>query len=237
MVVDKSDQRVQRMFGEIAPRYDLLNHLLSANIDRYWRWRTVRIAPPRGASPILDVCTGTGDLAFEALGSSAGSAADVVGIDFAGQMLARARLKAAKAGLSGRAHFVRGDAMQLPLPDRSSDAVTIAFGIRNVLEPAVACREFFRVLRPGGHLAVLEFGMPRIPGIRAAYRWYFKYLLPRVGGLVSRHGEAYSYLPASVQQFATPEEFAAMLGSVGFDQVRSVRLTLGIVYLHVAVRP
>lgn len=229
--------RIAGMFDAIARRYDTLNHLLSLGLDRRWRRRAIRELGLTGSERVFDVCTGTGDLAFEALGSSAGSAADVVGIDFAGQMLARARLKAAKAGLSGRAHFVRGDAMQLPLPDRSSDAVTIAFGIRNVLEPAVACREFFRVLRPGGHLAVLEFGMPRIPGIRAAYRWYFKYLLPRVGGLVSRHGEAYSYLPASVQQFATPEEFAAMLGSVGFDQVRSVRLTLGIVYLHVAVRP
>jgi len=224
------------MFDAIARRYDTLNHLLSLGLDRRWRRRAVREIGLTGSERVVDVCTGTGDLAFEALRAPSG-AASVVGIDFAGQMLALARVKAQQAGLSSRAWFVRGDAMRLPCPDRSADAVTIAFGIRNVLEPEVACGEFFRVLRPGGRLAVLEFGMPRIPGIRTAYRWYFRYLLPRVGGLVSRHGEAYSYLPASVQQFATPEEFAGMLGRVGFERVQSVRLTLGIVYLHVAVRP
>jgi len=229
--------RIAGMFDAIARRYDTLNHLLSLGLDRRWRRRAIRELALSGREHVLDVCTGTGDLAFEALTSSSGAAADVVGIDFAGEMLAIARQKAARAGLSGRARFARGDAMHLPCPDRSADAVTIAFGIRNVLEPDVACSEFHRVLRPGGRLAVLEFGMPRIPGIRTAYRWYFRYLLPRIGGLVSRHGEAYSYLPASVQQFATPEEFAALLERVGFKRVRSVRLTLGIVYLHVAVRP
>jgi len=110
----------------------------------------------------------------------------------------------------------------------------VAFGIRNVLEPVEAIREFARVLKPGGRLAVLEFGFPRIPGIQAAYRWYFKTLLPRVGRLISKHGEAYSYLPASVEQFPSPEAFAALLTENGFSSVRTVSLTFGIVYLYVA---
>jgi demethylmenaquinone methyltransferase/2-methoxy-6-polyprenyl-1,4-benzoquinol methylase len=229
--------RIAGMFDAIARRYDTLNHVLSLGLDRRWRRRAIRELHLSGRERVFDVCTGTGDLAFEAVGATAGSAREILGIDFAGEMLRFAQAKAARAGLAGRVRFVRGDAMRLPCPDESGDAVTVAFGIRNVLDPETACREFFRVLRPGGQLAVLEFGMPRIPGIRTAYRWYFRYLLPRVGGMVSRHGEAYSYLPASVQQFASPEEFAAMLERVGFGPVRSVRLTLGIVYLHVARRP
>ncbi len=225
------------MFDAIARRYDTLNHTLSLGLDRRWRRRAIRELRLSGRERVFDVCTGTGDLAVEALTAETGHARDVVGLDFAGEMLRFARAKVAALGLSDRIRFVRADAMRLPCPDSSCDAVTVAFGIRNVLDPEAACREFVRVLRPGGQLAVLEFGMPRIPGIRTAYRWYFRYVLPRVGGMVSRHGEAYSYLPASVQQFATPEEFAGMLRRVGLAEVRSVRLTLGIVYLHVASRP
>lgn len=229
--------RIAGMFDAIARRYDTLNHLLSLGLDRRWRARAIRELTLTGRERVLDVCTGTGDLAVEALTSPAGSAREVVGIDFAGEMLRHASAKAARTGLADRLHFVRGDASRLPCPDAVCEAVTVGFGIRNVLEPEAACREFFRVLRPGGRLAILEFGMPRIPGIRAAYRWYFRYVLPRVGGLVSRHGEAYSYLPASVERFATPEQFATMLRQVGFTSVGSVRLTAGIVYLHVATRP
>jgi len=224
------------MFDAIARRYDTLNHLLSLGLDRRWRARAIRELALTGRERVLDVCTGTGDLAVEALTSATGTAREVVGIDFAGEMLRHASAKAGRMGLAARLRFVRGDATRLPCPDAVCEAVTVGFGIRNVLEPEAACREFFRVLRPGGRLAVLEFGMPRLPGIRAAYRWYFRSLLPRVGGLVSRHGEAYAYLPASVEQFVTPEEFAAMLRRAGFAAVQSVRLTAGIVYLHVATR-
>jgi demethylmenaquinone methyltransferase/2-methoxy-6-polyprenyl-1,4-benzoquinol methylase len=160
----------------------------------------------------------------------------VVGVDFAGEMLRLGLDKVRRGGLADRVHLVRGDATQVPLPDGRFDAAMVAFGIRNVQDPEAATREFARVLRPGGRLAILEFGFPRIPGIRAAYRAYFKYLLPLVGRVMSKHDEAYAYLPASVEQFPTPEAFAAMLRRHGFATVRTVPLTLGIVYLYIAER-
>ncbi len=129
---------------------------------------------------------------------------------------------------------MRGDATRLPLGDGSADAVTIGFGIRNVVDPDAACREFARVLRPGGRLAILEFGFPRVPGIGALYRAYFKHVLPRVGRAVSKHGDAYSYLPASVEKFPTPEAFADVVRQAGFTRVEYQSLTLGIVYLYLA---
>lgn len=224
------------MFDSIARRYDTLNHLLSAGLDRRWRARAVRELSLTGTETVLDMCTGTADLAIEAVTTSAGQARDVIGVDFAGEMLRRGLAKVRKAGLTDRVHLVRGDATQIPLPDRQFDAAMVAFGIRNVIDSSSATREFARVLKPGGRLAVLEFGFPRIPGIKAAYRWYFKSLLPRVGRLISKHGEAYSYLPASVEQFPSPEVFAALLTRHGFASVRTVSLTFGIVYLYVATK-
>lgn len=232
----KAPARIAGMFDAIAWRYDTLNLVLSLGLDRRWRRRAVRELALGRDERVADICTGTGDLALEALRGPNGQAAEVVGIDFAGEMLKLARQKTARAGLDGRAHYVRGDATRLPLPDGSVDAAMVAFGIRNVIEPELAAGEMLRILRPGGRLAVLEFGMPRIPGIRAAYRAYFRYVLPGVGRLMSRHTEAYSYLPASVEQFPTPQAFAKMLERVGFVTVRSVSLTLGIVYLYVATR-
>jgi demethylmenaquinone methyltransferase/2-methoxy-6-polyprenyl-1,4-benzoquinol methylase len=133
--------------------------------------------------------------------------------------------------------LVRGDAAKIPLEAGSCDAATIAFGIRNVAEPERALAELVRVLRPGGRLAILEFGQPRIPGIRTLYGWYFRYLLPLVGRFVSRHHSAYSYLPASVGAFPPPAEFGRILSATGFSHVRAVPLTFGIVYLFVAERP
>lgn len=232
----KAPARIAGMFDSIAHRYDRLNHLLSVGLDKRWRARAVRELALTGTEDVLDMCTGTADLAVEAVTSSAGRARDVVGVDFAGEMLRLGLVKIHKAGLTDRIHLVRGDATQVPLPDARFDAAMVAFGIRNVLEPAHAIREFSRVLKPGGRLAVLEFGFPRIPGIKAAYRWYFKSLLPRVGRLISKHGEAYSYLPASVEQFPSPEAFASLLTQNGFATVRTVSLTLGIVYLYVATK-
>jgi demethylmenaquinone methyltransferase/2-methoxy-6-polyprenyl-1,4-benzoquinol methylase len=224
------------MFDAIAPRYDLLNHLLSAGIDRRWRATAIRSLGLTGRETLLDVCTGTADVAIQARrgGSSGARAARVIGVDFAGVMLAHGRRKVRDADEEQRITLVRGDAGALPLRDGSVHAVTVAFGIRNVERPERACVEMARVLQSGGRLAILEFGVPRIPGIRTLYLWYFKHLLPRVGRLVSGHSGAYAYLPASVGAFPPPAAFMAILEQAGFTAVRADSLTFGIVYLYTA---
>jgi demethylmenaquinone methyltransferase/2-methoxy-6-polyprenyl-1,4-benzoquinol methylase len=222
------------MFDAIAPRYDLLNRVLSAGIDRRWRRRAIASLALTGREVLLDVCTGTADVALE--GRSSNRAARVVGVDFAGAMLALGLKKVRAAGEEGRIALLRGDATRLPVRDASVDAATVAFGIRNVQRPELACAELARALRPGGRLAILEFGVPRIPGISMLYLWYFKYLLPLVGRSVSGHAGAYSYLPESVRAFPPPAEFMTILRQSGFVDVRAVPLTLGIVYLYGARR-
>lgn len=231
--IDKTPARIAGMFDAIAPRYDLLNHVLSAGLDMRWRARAVQELELPRAARIIDLCTGTGDLAVAAV--RAYPDASVVGVDFAGEMLRLAGRKMASLGLSS-IRLVRGDGTRIPLADSSCDAATIGFGIRNVVDPRAALVELARVLRPGGRLAILEFGQPRVPGIRTLYAWYFRYLLPLVGKVVSKHQSAYSYLPASVGTFPPPQEFAAVIAATGFSQVRAVPLTFGIVYLYVAVR-
>ena len=231
---DKTPARIAGMFDAIAPRYDLLNHLLSAGLDRRWRVQAIAALGLGARARVLDLCTGTGDLALAAVAGGAGRTA--VGVDFAAQMLTRAQAKTAARGRSQQIRLVRGDAARIPLADASCDAATIGFGIRNVADPAAALREIARVLRPGGRLAILEFGQPRIPGIRTLYSWYFRYLLPLVGRIVSRHQSAYSYLPASVGTFPPPAEFAQTVAASGFSTVRALPLTFGIVYLYTAQR-
>jgi demethylmenaquinone methyltransferase/2-methoxy-6-polyprenyl-1,4-benzoquinol methylase len=242
--------RIAGMFDAIAWRYDRLNHLLSLGLDRRWRRRGVRALELTGTERILDVCTGTGDLAIEAIKRPRESfwakttpevvisgAREVLGIDFAGEMLRHALDKVRRGGYADRIRLARGDATCLPVPDAAFDAAMVAFGIRNVADPAAALREMHRVLRPGGRLMILEFGFPRIPGIRAAYKAYFRHVLPRVGRAVSRHGEAYSYLPASVADFGSDAAVKGLIGHAGFTAVRSVPLTFGIVYLYCAGKP
>jgi demethylmenaquinone methyltransferase/2-methoxy-6-polyprenyl-1,4-benzoquinol methylase len=220
------------MFDAIAPRYDLLNHVLSAGMDRRWRDRAIEaLALPPGTR-IIDLCTGTGDLAIAATRLVA--PVSVIGVDFSSEMLRLGLGKLRNLGLGGAVRLIRGDATRIPLADASCDAATIGFGIRNVAEPERALAELARVLRRGGRLAILEFGQPRIPGIRMLYSWYFRYLLPLVGRAVSKHTSAYSYLPASVGQFPPPAEFSRMIAATGFSHVRAVPLTFGIVYLYVA---
>jgi demethylmenaquinone methyltransferase/2-methoxy-6-polyprenyl-1,4-benzoquinol methylase len=231
---DKHPDRIAAMFDAIATRYDFLNHLLSGGMDWYWRWRTVRALRLQPGEVVLDLCTGTCDLAVQAV---RGGAARVLGIDFAGEMLRLGRRKLARRRLDDRVALVRADAMRIPLADGSVAAVTIAFGIRNVHAPEAACREMLRVLAPQGRVAVLEFAMPVTPLLRHAYVWYFRHVLPRIGRLVSKHRDAYDYLPASVGAFSEPREFAGMLAAVGFTGVRVVRLTFGVVYLYLGRRP
>jgi len=219
------------MFDAIAPRYDLLNHLLSAGIDKRWRSKAIESLRLTGAETLIDVCTGTADVALAATG-----ARRVLGVDFAGAMLAIGLDKVRKRGQERRIALARGDAMRLPAADASADAVTVAFGIRNVQKADVGCAEMARVLRPGGRLAILEFGMPRLPGVSALYRWYFSRVLPFIGRRISGHTAAYSYLPASVGTFPPPAEFVTLLRQCGFSEIRAVPLTFGIVYLYTAVK-
>ena len=239
---DKAPDRIASMFDAIAPRYDLLNHVLSAGIDRRWRARAIRALQLTGRETLLDICTGTADVALQARrdgpsgGPGGAGAARVLGVDFAGAMLSLGQKKVRAAGDSEHIMLVRGDAMRLPVRDGSVDAVSVAFGIRNVQHLDVACAEMARALRAGGRLAVLEFGVPRAPGVSALYTWYFTRLLPLVGRVVSGHNAAYSYLPESVGAFPPPDEFMAALREVGFTDVRAVRLTFGIACLYTAAR-
>jgi demethylmenaquinone methyltransferase/2-methoxy-6-polyprenyl-1,4-benzoquinol methylase len=235
---DKRPDRIAGMFDAIAPRYDLLNRVLSAGVDRRWRTRAIDSLDLTGREVLLDVCTGTADVALEARSPARAGrgAARVIGVDFAAAML---RIGVAKVRAAEQASWIallRGDAARLPVRDAAADAATVAFGIRNVQRPELACAEMARALKPGGRLAILEFGVPRVPGISTLYLWYFKYLLPLVGRAVSGHQAAYSYLPASVGTFPPPAEFMTMLRHAGFTDIRAVPLTLGIVYLYVARR-
>ena len=231
----KDPARIAGMFDAIAWRYDRLNHLLSAGMDKRWRRRAVRELKLTATDRVIDVCSGTADLVLESVGGTCG-AGHVVGVDFSGAMLAIGLDKIRRAGLASRASLARGDAMALPFADREFDAATIAFGIRNVSDPMAGCRELRRVLRTGGRLAILEFGMPETPILASMYAWYFRHVLPRIGRLVSRHTDAYEYLPASVAEFPSGTAFMTILRQAGFSSVKCVRLALGAVYLYVAER-
>ena len=234
--VTKSAPKIAGMFDAIAGRYDFLNHFLSAGIDRRWRRQAVQSLGLTGSERVLDLCTGTGDLAI-ALRSGRPAAVRVIGIDFAAAMLAVGRDKLRRRGLADRIHVVRADATRVPLPDGSVDGVTVGFGIRNVDDTAAACREMVRVLAPGGRLAILEFAVPASPLFRGIYMWYFRHVLPRLGRLISRHDMAYDYLPASVGAFASPADFAAVLRHAGFVDISARPLTFGSVVLYNAKKP
>ena len=229
----KDASRIAGMFDAIASRYDFLNHLLSAGLDKQWRKRAVDALQLTGRETVLDLCAGTADLAIAAAAGER-PAKRVVGVDFSAAMLRVGKSKIDTTPWRGRIDLVRGDATEIPLGDGSVDAVTIGFGIRNVEDPARACREIVRVLRPGGTLVILEFSLPRSAALRRFYLWYFKSVLPRIGRLVSRHPSAYSYLPASVQTFPSPEEFSQQLRTAGFGTVRATPVSFGIVYMFVA---
>jgi len=233
--LSKNPGRIAAMFDAIAGRYDFLNHLLSGGVDWRWRARAIAALELTGREYLLDVCTGTADVAIAAVDGRP-AAARAVGVDFAARMLDVARDKLARKRLADRVRLVRGNATRLPLAAASVDAVTIAFGIRNVDRPDEACREMHRVLRVGGRLAILEFAVPTLPVWRQAYGWYVKHVLPRIGAVVSRHNGAYRYLPASIEDFARPDELVKILRLAGFVDVRTVPLAFGSVCLYVARR-
>ncbi len=233
---DKTPARIAGMFDAIAPRYDFLNRLLSAGFDVRWRARAIRSLALTGRETVLDLCTGTGDLAIGAATARVPARA-VVAVDFAREMLKLGRQKLPARGLAQRVRLVQADAMALPLADASVDAATVAFGIRNVERPEVTFADVRRVLRPGGRFTILEFGTPSLPVVRQAYLAYFRYVLPRIGRLVSGHSSAYTYLPASVHTFPTPARVTGMLADAGFEQVTAVPLTLGVVYMYSARKP
>lgn len=239
-MLDKREGRIRSMFGNIAPVYDLLNHLLSLNIDRYWRWRTTRLAPPEvgpGAAPILDVCTGTGDLAL-AYDRRAGGQVAIFGSDFCLPMLLPAREKTRKRRATDRIHYIEADTQQLPFPADHFQLVTVAFGLRNVTDTDRGLAEMARVCRPGGRVAILEFSKPRNRLLGPLYQAYFKHVLPRVGQLISRSKDrAYGYLPASVMEFPDGEALAVRMRAAGLEQIRWQPLTFGVATLYIGSKP
>jgi demethylmenaquinone methyltransferase/2-methoxy-6-polyprenyl-1,4-benzoquinol methylase len=230
----KTPNRIAGMFDAIAGRYDLLNRLLSAGLDQWWRRRAVSALRLTGGETVLDLCTGTADMALMAC--RRGGAAHAIGVDFSQQMLRIGLSKVRKRDAAGQIALIRGDATRIPIASGSVDAATIAFGIRNVQQPDVACLELARVVKQGGRLAILEFGLPRAAPIRRTYLWYSNRVLPAIGRLVSRHASAYDYLPESVSRFPAPEAFGQLLQECGFPHVEIVPLAFGIVYLYVAQR-
>jgi demethylmenaquinone methyltransferase / 2-methoxy-6-polyprenyl-1,4-benzoquinol methylase len=230
----KTPNRIAGMFDAIAARYDLLNRLLSAGFDQRWRRRAVSALRLTGRETLLDVCTGTADVAIMAC--RRGAAARAVGLDFSHEMLRIGLAKVRQRRASGQIALIRADATTIPLASGSVEAATVAFGIRNVQQPDLACRELARVVRRGGRLAILEFGLPRAAPVRKAYLWYSNRVLPAIGKLVSRHASAYDYLPESVSRFPEPEAFGQILQECGFPHVEIVPLSFGIVYLYVAQR-
>lgn len=233
--------RVREMFSRIAPRYDFLNHFLSASFDRLWRAKTARRFSPilaRRDGRVLDLCCGTGDLAFalakraRRLGGPAGGR--LFGADFSLPMLELAVKKNSAA--NGSVVFFAADALALPFKDGSFDLVTAAFGFRNLANYVNGLLEIHRILRPGGQLGILEFCEPRSGALASLFRFYFTRILPRVGGAISGSEEAYSYLPGSVQKFPHPEMLKTWMERAGFQDVRYERWTFGAVALHRATR-
>jgi len=234
-----ASRRVREMFTKIAPRYDLVNHVLSLEMDRMWRARMARILRPlleREDARILDLCCGTGDLTSALQRKAKGR---VWGADFAHPMLVRAREKSETAQRNGRKSwtvpFVESDALQLPFADGSFDLVTTAFGFRNLANYEAGLQEIRRVLKPGGTAAILEFTEPKPGWFGELYRWYFRSVLPRLGGMISGDSAAYKYLPSSVARFLRPEELTALMERNGFAQVTARVWTGGTLALHVGV--
>ena len=254
-VADKRT-RVQKMFAAIAPSYDLNNRLHSLWMDQYWRRKAVKLSGVKPTDQVVDVACGTGDLTVKFLWQiwetygvhgDTPTTGQVLGIDYTYEMLPIARRKIERLFRQNRYHqdvavdnaqFINGDAMSLPLPDASADVVSIAFGIRNVADPAGAIREFYRVLRPAGRLVILEFSLPTNPLLRGLYNFYFRQILPRTATLISRDKTgAYKYLPESVNTFISRDAMTRMMQGAGFTSVEQHPLTFGVCVCYRGVKP
>lgn len=223
------------MFDNIAPTYDTLNHIMSLNIDRMWRRRVMRIVRRSKAHKIMDVATGTGDLAIAM--AKRVDRTQILGVDLSEEMLAVARRKIEKQGLEERIMLEKGDAEDLSMvASESVDAVTVAFGVRNFENIERGLSELYRTLKPGGTLVVLEFSMPKNRFVRTIYSQYAHRLLPRIGGIISKDKQAYTYLPDSVEEFPSPERFSDMLRATGFSRVKSRSQSFGIAYIYEAIK-
>lgn len=235
MTLDKSPSRIRDMFGQIAGRYDFLNRLLSLGIDRSWRRKTVKIVPPQGDAPILDVCTGTADLALAYWKAS--PTTPIVAADFCQPMLAVGQEKCRRAGAADQITLVEADTMQLPFPNDHFQIVSVAFGLRNVADTDAGLREMVRVCRPGGRVAILEFSTPTLWPLGPIYAWYFRHVLPRIGQALARNRQsAYNYLPQSVGRFPQGQQLAQLLKTAGLHHVTFHPFTFGVATLYVGTK-
>lgn len=223
-------EQVERMFDTISPRYDLLNRLCSLGTDQGWRRKVIRELGREPVDRLLDVATGTADLAI----MGARVAKQVVGADISAGMLSHGRIKVDKAGLSDRVELVQADAADLPFPDGAFDAITAAFGVRNFEDLERGISGMARVLRPGGRLFILEFSRPQRSPFKEFFRFYFHHVMPLIGRLVSKDHDAYSYLPESVDAFPQGKTFEDLLSRCGLQEVRSRTLTFGVATLYTA---
>ena len=222
--------QTRKMFTSIAPRYDFLNRLLSVGQDKYWRQRAIDLLDPMGNERILDVATGTGDMVIEV--AKRNLSVQIFGIDFSQRMLDLGRIKIARNGYNQAVSLQIGSGECLPFADESFDGVICAFGIRNFADVQLGLREFFRVLKPGGRVVVLEFSIPQNQFLKTAYEWYFNLILPKIGNIISGHLNAYSYLPESVANFPSQKKFIKWIEKIGFKKVSFSELTFGIVSIH-----
>jgi demethylmenaquinone methyltransferase/2-methoxy-6-polyprenyl-1,4-benzoquinol methylase len=231
--------QVREMFGRIAPRYDLLNHLLSLRFDVLWRRRVVRryrTLLARHDTRVLDLCCGTGDLALAFAQVAGAPGAKIVGADFVHPMVMRALDKSRRTAAGARPVFIEADALTLPFPSETFDLLAAAFGFRNLANYAAGLAEMRRVLRPGGEAAILEFAEPKGALLSRLFQFYFHRVLPGIGGFISGDAQAYGYLPASVSRYPDPEAVASLMNQAGFSGVQFERWMGGLVTLHTGRR-